>query len=273
MLANSMINRCGPTMAVRLADETGAAGIAEIAAAFAAGRNAFALTDLNGEIDALDAQISGQLQLELYAELQALVLDATGWFLRNGDFSSGLAAVIDHYHNGIAALAKALPEAIPEEARQAHAGRRDDLVAAGVPEPLAERLAMLPWLARGLDIILIADRTGRPLPAVAATFFAVGERFAIPELIEDAEGLTLGDYFDRLAVNRTLELLMEAQRRLTGHILADGDASASIDDWLETCREQAGRVHEAIGEIRRGPMSLSRLAVAASLLGELSALG
>ena len=64
-LANSMINRGGPSLLVRIADQTGAPA-AGIAAAFAAVRDSYGMTALNGEIDALDNGISGKLQLELY---------------------------------------------------------------------------------------------------------------------------------------------------------------------------------------------------------------
>ena len=40
-------------------------------------------------------QIPGKLQLELYAAVQDLLLDRLVWFLRNVDFTGGLASVID----------------------------------------------------------------------------------------------------------------------------------------------------------------------------------
>ena len=110
-LANSMINRGGPSLIVRIADQTGASSAA-IAAAFAATRDSYELTALNGAIDGLDNKISGKLQLGLYIELQNLLLDRVVWFLRTVDFSKGLAEVVTHYHDGIAALAAALDEVL-----------------------------------------------------------------------------------------------------------------------------------------------------------------
>ena len=69
-LANSMINRGGPTLIARITDQTGASPAA-IAAAFAAARDSYGLTELNAAIDALDAKIAGSLQLELYAIVHA----------------------------------------------------------------------------------------------------------------------------------------------------------------------------------------------------------
>ena len=92
-LTNSMINRGGATLIVRIADQTGAAPPA-IAAAFAAVRNSYDLIALNSEIDALDNKVSGEVQLGLYAAVQNLLLDRLVWFLRNADLKQGLEKII-----------------------------------------------------------------------------------------------------------------------------------------------------------------------------------
>ena len=102
-LANSMVNRGGPSLLVRIADQTGASA-ASIAAAFAAVRDSYGMTALNGEIDALDNKISGKLQLALYQAVQDLLLDRLVWFLRNVDLTQGLASIVAHYRDGIAAV-------------------------------------------------------------------------------------------------------------------------------------------------------------------------
>ncbi|MCT8972381.1 NAD-glutamate dehydrogenase [Microbaculum marinisediminis] len=270
MLANSMINRCGPTMIVRLADETGA-DVPEIAAAFAAARNAFGLTEVNGEIDALDSRISGALQLELYAGLQDLLLRATAWFLRNIDIEQGLAEVIDHYRKATAKLAKDLARIVPGEAAERIAARRDELVGAGLPESLATRAAGAQWLSRVPDIVLVSDRTGKSLSAVAETFFAFSAHFRVDELSETTRSLAAVDYYDRLALNRTLDLIHEAQRKLVAEVLAtDKKGKPALDAWIATRGDSVRRTAGAIADIERGPMSLSRLAVAASLFNDLA---
>ena len=128
-----MINRGGPTLVVRIADETGAAP-ARIAAAFAAVRNSYDLIGLNTEIEALDNRIPGKLQLDLFAAVQDLLLDRIVWFLRNVDLGQGLAAVIDHYQAGIATVAASLDGALTEAARAARAARVAELAGAGVPD-------------------------------------------------------------------------------------------------------------------------------------------
>ena len=83
-LTNSMINRGGATLIVRIADQTGAAP-ASIAAAFAAVRHSYEMVALNSEIDGLDNKVSGKTQLDLYGMVQDLLLDRLVWALRNVD--------------------------------------------------------------------------------------------------------------------------------------------------------------------------------------------
>ena len=91
-LATAMINAGGPSLVVRMADQTGA-DTASIAAAFAVTREAFRLPELEAALDALDGRIDGSLQLHLYAEAQELLLSRMVWFLRQTDLSTGVAAI------------------------------------------------------------------------------------------------------------------------------------------------------------------------------------
>ena len=114
-LANSIINRGGPSFAVRIEDQTGAPA-ARMAAAFAAVRDSYEMSTLNAEIDALDNKVPERLQRELYIAVQDLLRDRLVWFLRNVDFAPGLAAVVEHYRLGIAAVEAALDHALVPEA-------------------------------------------------------------------------------------------------------------------------------------------------------------
>ncbi len=145
-LANSMINRGGPSFVVRIADQTGASPAA-IAFAFAAVRDSYDMPARNEEINALDGKVDGTVQLKLYAAVQDLLLDRVVWFLRNADLSKGLAGVVEHYRNGIAALAKELDKALPKDAAAARAARVKELADAGVPDALARRIADIAEIA------------------------------------------------------------------------------------------------------------------------------
>jgi glutamate dehydrogenase len=269
-LANSMINRGGPSLIVRIADQTGAAPAA-IASAFAAVRDSYGLTALNTAIDELDNHIPGKAQLALYAALQDLLLDHIVWFLRNVDLARGLADVVTHYRDGVAAVETALDAALPEDAARARSSRRQELVEAGVPEELAGRIAGLGALAAAPDIVLVSDRTGKPVAAVAATYFAAGSFFRVDRITSAAAAIPTADYFDRLALDRARDAMGDAERRLTAAaMVADGLAGASaVEAWAAPRKGEVERIRQAIHEIANSGLTLSKLSLAASLLGDL----
>jgi len=268
-LANSMINRGGPSLIVRIADQTGAAPAA-IASAFAAVRDSYGMTALNSAIDRLDNRVAGKLQLELYSAVQDLLLDRIVWFLRNADLTKGLADGVAHYRDGIAAVAAVLDHALSPEVLSARAARRQELAQAGVPDELAAGIANLGPLTAAPDIVLVADRTGRQIGEVAATYFAAGAFFRLDRIAAAASAIPVADYFDRLALDRARDSIGDAERRLTAAMVGNGTAgNGAVEAWVAQRKQEVERIRAAIHEIAGSGLTLSKLAVAASLLGDL----
>jgi len=270
-LGNSMINRGGPSLIVRIADQTGASPAA-IASAFAAVRDSYEMTALNTTIDGLDNKISGKLQLELYAVVQNLLLDHIVWFLRNVDLAKGLADVVAHYRDGIAAVTAALDSVLSPDVGNTRIARRQELIAAGVPDELARRLADLRALTAAPDIVLVADRTGKPIGDVAATYFAAGTFFRLDRIAGAASTIPIVDYFDRLALDRARDSIGDAERRLTAAMVGNGAVAAgtgAVEAWVAPRKSEVERIRAAIHEIANSGLTLSKLSVAASLLGDL----
>ncbi len=267
-LANSMINRGGPSLIVRIADQTGAAPAA-IASAFAATRDSYELTALNAAIDDLDNEVSGKLQLDLYIEVQNLLLDRLVWFLRAVDLSKGLAEVVMHYRDGIAAVSAALDESLSPDLRTGREARRQELMAAGLPNAIAARFADLRALVAAPDIVLVADRSRNPVNPVAATYFAITAFFGIQRLI-GAE-IPAADYFDRLALDRARDVIGDAERKLTAAVLEGGTwGLAAVEAWAAKHKAEVDRVRSAIGAMASSGLTVSKLAVAASMLEDLT---
>jgi glutamate dehydrogenase len=268
-LCNAMINRGGPSLAVRIADQTGASPAA-IAAAFTAVRNSYGLTELNGQIDALDTKVTGKLQLDLYAAVQDLMIDRIVWFLRHLDLSKGLAGVVDHYRAGIGSVAAVLDHALSPDALAAQEARRNELRNAGVPDALAQQIASLPALSGATDIVLVADQSGKAVTDVATTYFAAGAFFRLDRILGAARSVKATDHFDWLVLDRALEGIAEAQRRIAAQMLGDGAVgAAAVDAWVAPRADEVERIRTTVHDIAGSGLSLSKLSVAASLLGDL----
>jgi glutamate dehydrogenase len=268
-LANSIINRGGPSFAARTEDQTGAPP-ARMAAAFAAVRDSYDMTALNGEIDRLDNAVPEKLQRDLYLAVQDLLHDRLVWFLRNVDLSQGLAAIVTRFRDGIAAVEQALDIALTPQASAARAARQAALLQQGVPEGLARRMADLPALLAAPDIISVADRTGAAIADVAATYFAAESYFRLDAIAGAARAINVADYFDRLALDRALDAIGDAERNLAAAMSRHGAGMPAVEAWVGGRVEQVERIRAQIAEIASSGLTVSKLTVTASLLGDLA---
>jgi glutamate dehydrogenase len=268
VLANSIINRGGPAAVVRLMDETGA-DVADIAMAFAAVRDTFGMQALNGAIDQLDNKVRGALQLELYATVQDLLLSRAVWFIRNIDLRQGLDAVVSRFGGGVAKIRASLETILSSELIETRRGRREALVAEGVPADLAEGIADLPALSVAPDLVLVAERTGRAIPDVAATHFAAESIFRLDRIVAASRDIAAGDYFERLAIDRAVDQIASSERRLVAAMVVDGKAGAgAVESWL-LAHPEADRIRRSVEEIAASGLTLAKLTVAANHLGDL----
>ncbi len=272
-LSNAIINRGGPTIIARLVDETGA-DAPTIAAAYASARAAFGINTLNAGLDALDNRIAGALQLRLYGELHDLSLSRIAWFIRNVDFGEEpLEAVIGRFGDGVRALESCLPEVLSPSAAGEWRERAAALVAQNLPEALASRLAALPILVAAPDITVIAGETGRPIAEIAGTYFAVDDAFKLSALVAQGRDVTVSDYYDRLALDRAIGGVAEAHRKLTAEIAAEvasQSGAEAVGTWSERRGGDVSRIRSAVDGIVSSGLTLSKLTVAASLLGDLA---
>ena len=271
LIANAMINRGGPALVVRLSDQTGASPD-RIAAAYAVARDAFGFETLYDEIDALDARISGALQLELYASVQHLLTHRMVWFLRNVDLTGGLEQVVARFRKPIEAVRDGLDEALGPDSAGRRAGKAAELEAGGVPAALAYKISALLALEGAPDAVLVAERSGRPIGETAATLFGVIDQFELTRVITAALGLAAADHYDRLALDRALDQIGVASRDMAVAALAASPGKAgpeAVTAWAEASPD-AARVRRAVQEIAGSGVTLARLTVASSLLSDLA---
>ncbi|WP_068084816.1 NAD-glutamate dehydrogenase [Polycladidibacter stylochi] len=265
MLANSIINRGGPTFVTRIVDQSGASP-EEIAKAFAAVRDSYGLTNLNEEIDALDNLVSGDVQLELYAAVQELVLSQTIWFLRNLSFEEGIASVVDRFAASIERLSPRLEHYISKETKARLTEDTDKYVAAGVPIMTAARIARLSGETLIPDIVMVSEKTDRTLDEVAEAYFMVSNHFRFDEVEELAREFEIRDYYDGLALDRARMQLAASLRELTSQALAEEQGFTA---WLKRNEQRAQRSLSALNDILDAELSVSRLSVASATLAEL----
>jgi glutamate dehydrogenase len=268
-LTNAVLNRGGPALAVRLADETRRT-TPDVALAFLAVRETFELPALWGKLDALDGKVKGATQIALYQRTRDLLTAATLFMLRHASGEGGLGDSIARHRLTLAALKSALASVLPARLAQGTAQQADELKALGVPDDLASEIAALDVLEHSLAIDAVAHATHSTVPEAARVFLLLGDRLRIGELASRASKIVTPDYYDRLAVAQALNQLGKSQAELARAAIRAGGAAA-IEAWLERQGPRLARVIANLEAIaNEGTLTLSRLLVAAGQLQDVA---
>lgn len=265
MLANSMVNRGGPAFLSRLKDQTGSEPT-DVARCFVAVRNSYGLTALNTQIDTLDNKIDGDLQLQIYTEVQDFLVDQVVWFKRNVDFEQGLGEVVDRFGRGILELCPKLRQITSDEQAAELDKAMQLLTDSDVDADLARRIAWLPVEAAIPDIVLISEETRASVEVAALAFFEVAAFFRIGAMDKLARELSISDYYDGLALDRARSILAAAHRNLSAQAIR----SKSFQNWLSDHESDVERTVRTVSEILEGDLSVSKFSVAASTLAEIT---
>jgi glutamate dehydrogenase len=271
VVANDLINRGGPSFVTRLVDATGC-GAREVVRAFAVVRDGFGLPALYREIDALDNRIDGQVQLDLYAAVGRLVLNASAWDLKNGSGTAPLGEQIAALQDARKALEPKLASLLPEFTKERIGARKLALVESGTPEKLAERLAMLDASALIPDIALVAGAAGANILSAAKAFSAVTDAFRISRIEDAAGSIATSDYYEGMALSRAVDTIGAARRGMAVAALTDAAGKSDpVAAWLDAGGERIAGTRERLQTLTEGgDITVSRLTVASGLMSDLA---
>ena len=265
-VTNSMLNRVGGTFVHQLMETTGFSP-AEIVRAYLLAREVFRVVPLWLEIEALDNQVSDEIQAELVTEVARVLTRATAWFLRSRRLGEDMAITIDDFGKGIEALADALLNVIdPTERAQldAHAAHYKER---GVPETLALRVVCRTPLFAALDITEVASASQHPVEHVARVYFDLATKLDLPALREQIAQLPGDQHWQALARGAMLDDLTGMQRTITGEVLnghhAGADADALVSAWQTRNQRALERTQQLLAELKNATaMDASMLSVA-----------
>ena len=123
---------------------------------------------------------------------------------------------------------------------------------------------------KSAETLARADQLAWKIAEVAATYYATEAFFRLDTIVGAARGVVISDYFDRLALDRARDSIGDAERRLAAAMVGNGAVGASaVEAWVAPRKNEVERIRVAIHEIANSGLTLSKLSVAASLLGDL----
>ena len=252
-VTNSMLNRVGSTFVHRLGETTGARPH-EIVRAYLLSREIFGMVPLWTAVEELDNQIPDALQSRILIDTSAYLERGTTWFLRSRRLTEDMATTIEHFRPAVEALAAQLPQLTGEADRARVDAVVAPMVEKGVPQALAQRVAIFDTLFATLDIAEVAGSASRPVDLVASIYFQLAGRLGLPWLREKIAALPGDQHWQMLAKGAMQDDLSSLQRAITGSVLAGGKTGESpealIAAWQTTNSRTLERAAQLLGELR-----------------------
>jgi glutamate dehydrogenase len=251
LITNSMVNRTGFSSAQNLMRATGLHA-ADIAQAYIASRDAFALRELWGDVEALDGKVDAELQARLFANVNAFIEHSSRWFLQHVAQPMDLASLMQRYKDDIATLEEAGESLMTDTLRKAYEKDTASMVNNGVPELIARRIAKLELLASACDIIDIAQASKLPVVETGKLYFEIGAQLKLGWLRRSAHELTAENYWQQLAIKSLVQELYQAQRRLTLEIITrhGKKKGSALEAWDAQVQAALARYLGFIEELR-----------------------
>ena len=273
-VVNSMINRVGSSFVHRLLEATGAKP-PEVVRAYLLNREVFGFVDLWLAIEALDNVVDDAVQSQMLIDTRRLIERGTSWFLRSRRLVEDMAATIAHFAPKVAGLATRLPHLLDAGERARVDAGTAAFASEGVPPVLAARVVALDTLYAALDIVEVADASGRTPETVAELYFGLSTRLGLPWLREKITALPAEAHWRILAKGAMLDDLSSMQRTITaealGAVADDANVAKLVAAWEERNRRGIERSQQLLTELRATtPVDAAMLSVA---LRELRNLG
>ncbi|MEU3701082.1 NAD-glutamate dehydrogenase [Streptomyces anulatus] len=229
VLVNDTVNTAGSTFLHRLREETGAS-IEEIVRAQFTARELFGLSRVWDAVEALDNKVAADVQTRIRLHSRRLVERGARWLLGNRPQPVAIAETIEGFRDGVARVWDELPKMLKGADLDWYHSILDELTAAGVPDELAVRVAGFSSAFPALDIVAIADRTGKDPLEVAEVYYDLADRLRITQLMDRIIELPRADRWQSMARASIREDLYAAHAALTSDVLSVGNGSSTPEE-------------------------------------------
>ncbi|MGX1882839.1 NAD-glutamate dehydrogenase [Streptomyces sp. NPDC055287] len=237
VLVNDTVNTGGSTFLHRLREETGAS-IEEVVRAQFAARAIFGLSEVWDAVEALDNKVAADVQARIRLHSRRLVERGTRWLLGNRPQPLELAETIEFFSAGVARVWDELPKLLRGADLEWYQGILDELTGAGVPQELALRVAGFSSAFPTLDIVAIAERTGKTPLQVAEVYYDLADRLSITQLMDRIIELPRADRWQSMARASIREDLYAAHAGLTQDVLSVGNGASAPEERFKAWEEK-----------------------------------
>ncbi|TPW31126.1 NAD-glutamate dehydrogenase [Martelella alba] len=270
-LANDVINRGGASFIIEACDATAMTPEQVVRAAIIV-RDGFGLEALWQSVDSLDGQVDGAVQNALYARLRYLYSVLTHLLLKNGLADGDIPAAIAQLSQALLIFRDHADTLLPDARAQWLHDQRASWAKAGVPDEIADNIARHVAMLFVPEALQIARRADVSLEKAADTYFTVTRAFGVSALLTSASRISLSDFYESMALLRSMDQISAARRDLAAiALLRYGEESEPVTTLKSAYAVRIDQITEQLAQlVESGDISLARITVAAGLLSDMA---
>ncbi len=270
-MANSIVNRMGPHFLFEKQEQSGLS-VASIVDAYLLGRDILNLNALWNSIEQLDNQIDSLVQMRLMEKTTRTLDRLIRRFLSLHGERLRLLVSAPRLREQMLSIQPNLVGMLTGDLAAHYQQRMSQLKDQNVAKGIAEAVTLLPYTVMAIEAMQLNGKDDGGEMAIK-TYFAVGERFQI-ELLRQQARLLAADFPENArAISSLMDSLMTAQSGATLQILhAPGnDAQSRLISWIAAHQESINAVDWLLQALVEGHMlDLGRLVLIEQKLRQLA---
>jgi glutamate dehydrogenase len=260
-VANRMVNRLGPVVALDMTEEEGVS-LGQVVVAFLIAERLLDLDKLWEQIE--HADLPENVRVELFAIGARSVHAHLSDILRAMGGEMSVGKLCDLLEPGVRKISAAATKLIRSEVRNEAAARREHLLALGASDEIVRGLVRLYELDGVFAIAALAARKGLDDLAVTSAYTQLGEALGLDWAQQQLARFTPRDQWERLLTAGLARDFEQLRIDFLGRVKGK-DLGAGVEQWVVNTRARIDQFREMVDRARReGVVSASMLAQIAS---------
>jgi len=260
-VANRLVNRLGPSMALDLTEEEGAS-LGQVVSAFLVVEHLLDLRRLWERIEA--AAVTEQARIELFATAASSIRAHLSDVLRTAGAEMHVSALVAELAPGLDKVSRGRAKLIRSEVRGESAARREQYLGLGADDLIADALVRLFELDGIFAIAGLGARKDLDEVALTRAYARLGEALGLDWAQQQVARFTPADPWERLLVAGLGRDFEQLRIDFLGRGRGD-DPDATVDRWVERNQPRIDQFRRLVARARgTGAVSVPMLAQIAS---------
>jgi glutamate dehydrogenase len=256
-VANRLVNRLGPTVALDLTEEEGAS-LGQVIAAFLVAERLLNLDDLWTQIE--QAALPESIRIELFSIAAHSVRAHLSDVLRSAAGETSVGALCKLFEASSRKISSVAPKLIRAEVRNEAAARRDRFISLGASEEVVHGLVRLFELDGIFGLAALAERRKIDEQALTRAYTRLGEALGLDWAQQQVARFVPKDQWERLL---TAGLARDFEQLRIDFLsrTRNKDPDAAVDDWIARQGPRIEQFRNLVARARtEGNVSASMLA-------------